>query len=1130
MPDPILRRTPSATVPAIGVRAALVVLFLLAAGAAPSGAQQAAGSDDGEGWDVTATRGETRTVSFTTSEGTWMSADLAPDGSWLVFDLLGHVYRLPVDGGEARNLTADAGAAVSYHPRVSPDGGTVAFVSDRTGQDNLWLMDADGSDPRPVFENPRVRAATPAWTPDGEYVVVRREELGGPGRPGSSGLWMYHREGGEGVELVGDDDLSGGARNPSWPSVSRDGRWLYFHVYTGPDDITSRDVLRGHWQLRRMELATGEVSEVTMGRTGPQIRASSGSGYAPEVAPDGRSLAFARRIPDGTVSHEGHRFGPRTALWIRDLETGEERVAMDPISVDAAEGIKTVRVLPGYDWSDDGRRILVSQGGQLRLLEVESGDVRTIPFEARVERSLSEQAGADLDIDDDPFRATFLRWHTASPAGDRLAFQAVGKIWTRGLPDGEPRRLTRESFDAFEFSPAWSPDGRWVAFTSWDDEAGGHVWKAPADGGEAVRLTETPAEYLHPVWSPDGSHLIVARGGGMPARDRGAVWNPRWELHRLPADGGATEKVAEASPPGGSFFARARSQVVRASFGPDGRIFFPDRMEGEGRTVTGLVSVRPDGSERRVHLTFPFADEVVVAPDGRRVAFQEGDNVYVTRLPRGGTGGDPASVHRDGGDLPVERLSTEGGLYPRWRSATRLDFGSGRRFFTRDVQSGTADTVAVDLDVPRRIPEGSLALTGARLVTLDDREVVEDGVLVVEGARIACLGPAGACDTDGVDREIDLSGKTIVPGWVDMHAHHYREHRGVMPRHDFESAVYLAYGVTANLDNSTWSQNVFPTAELIRAGEVLGPRTWSTGDPLYADDGRRQNEIDSRETAQQEVDRLASWGATAIKEYLQPRRDQRQWVVDAARDRGLMVTSEGGDLAFNVGMIVDGHTGWEHPLTYVPLHGDVTRFFGEAGAVYSPTFVVGGPGPWNEDYFYQRRDVWKDAKQRRWMPWRQFVPHMRRRTLRPETDYSFPLVAQGLAEMIEHGATGAIGSHGQAHGIAAHWEVWMAASALGAHGALEVASLHGARFLGAEGDLGSLEPGKLADLVVLDENPLEDIRATLEIDRVMQGGILYEGETLDEVWPEDRPYGDRWWVQPPALRSDDRAVDWHDRP
>jgi hypothetical protein len=326
------------------------------------------------------------------------------------------------------------------------------------------------------------------------------------------------------------------------------------------------------------------------------------------------------------------------------------------------------------------------------------------------------------------------------------------------------------------------------------------------------------------------------------------------------------------------------------------------------------------------------------------------------------------------------------------------------------------------------------------------------------------------------------------------------------------------------MDNSMWSGHVFPQAELVESGEVLGPRSFSTGDPLYSGDGARQNEITSYEAAEQNVARLQAWGAITLKQYGQPRRDQRQWITDAARKRGLRVTAEGGDLEYNLSMIMDGHTGWEHPLSYVPIYDDVARFFGLAKATYSVTFLVGGPGPWNEEYFFQQSDVWGDEKLRRFTPWRMLIPGTRRRMLRPESDYSFPLLARGLADIVAHGGYGAIGSHGQQHGLGSHWETWAAASAMGPMGALEVATLHGAAFLGLERELGSLTVGKLADVIVLTKNPLDDIHNTTSLRYVVKNGTVWDASTLDQVWPVAKPYGDYPWVNPDALRSDDRRI------
>ncbi len=1110
----------------------LVFTLQAAGGAVLSQEDEETASESGEEkWDTTQARGETRDIAFTTDEGTFMSVDVSPDGQWILFDLLAHIYRVPVNGGEAESLTQDSGVAVNYHPAWSPDGRSIAFISDRKGQDNLWIMDANGGNPRQVAHDLNARHVTPGWSADGNYIYVRKRGLPKPGSRPDAGLWMFHRDGGKGIELVGRDE-----DGASWPAASADGNWLYFHRRDFSNvTVGHRDALAGDMQIRRLNLETGEIFAVSAGTNRQQSRGSSGGAAAPEVSPDGKLLAFIRRIPDGTISYKGHKFGPRTALWLRDLEKGTERILMDPVEQDMIEGMKTLRILPGYSFTPDGKSIVISQGGKLRRVDIATGRLDTIPFTARVERTISEQAYQPFRISDDPFEAKFLRWYAASPDGSKLAFQAVGKIWMQDLPNGTPRRLTPDSFEPFEYAPAWSPDGRSIAFTTWDEAERGHVWKIrAAAGGRPQQLSTAAGEYIHPDWSTDGKTLVLARGGNATARGRNMQNNPWWDIVRLPADGGEMTAVSRIDY--SADFGGARHQLPRPVWGPDNRIFFlTGTPAADGNAPPGsnpasqLVSVAasPSIDSRRIHARFEHADEVVISPDGSHLAFLEGDNIYLAPFPYRQASANPMliSKQKDKGKLPVTRLSKTGGLYPNWRDAATIEFGSAATYFSHNLNTDETTETAISLSVPRPVPAGRIAMTNARIVTMRGQEVLENATIVIDGSRIVCTGD---CNTDGADRVIDAAGSTIIPGFVDMHAHHFREYNGIIPAHGYESAIYLAYGVTTGLDNSMWSQNVFSSAELVEAGKVIGPRTFSTGDPLYNRDSPRQNLLTSYEMAEQDIKRLKSWGAVSIKQYLQPRRDQRQWVSDAARKEGLMVTAEGSDLAYNLGMIMDGQTAFEHPMSYMPLYGDAATFFGQAKAVYSPTFIVGGPSAWNEEYFWQETEIWKDAKQRRWLPWRQLVPNTRRTIKRPATDYSFPLIAQGMADVIAAGGYGAIGSHGQQHGIGSHWEIWMAASATGAHGALDVATRQGAYFLGAIEDLGTLETGKIADLLVLNSNPLDDIHNTLDIGYVMKGGVLYEADTLDEVWPEEKAFGPNYWVDPEIYRSDDRPVDYHE--
>jgi Tol biopolymer transport system component/imidazolonepropionase-like amidohydrolase len=1071
-------------------------------------------------WNVQLARGKTRTIEFATEEGTWMTVDVAPDGQTLVFDLLGEIYVLPIAGGQARLITRDSGVAVNFQPSISPDGRRIAFISDRAGQNNLWVMDADGGNPRAIEQNLKVRHSVPAWTPDSNFIIARRVPLGDNPAERRPELWLYHREGGKGVALT-----KGAEQNAaSEPSVSRDGRHLYFSVES--NGVT--DPARGRTQLRRLDLHSGDVLNVTDGSErgpGGDARLSSGGGFTPRISPNGSTLAFGRRLASGTISWKGHQLGPRTALWVRNLGDGSERLLLDPAERDLQEDTSDwTGALPGYAWDPSGRSVFVGQGGKIRRVDAANGRIDTIPFTVNVRRTISEMAYRPFRIADrDPMKVRFIRWPALSPDGKRVAFQAVGRVWIMDLPGGAPRRLTPSSFPYHEYAPAWSPDGQSLAFASWSDDEHGHLYKIAAGGGEPRQLTRAAAEYQNPAWTPDGSGIVVVRSSGATLRGQMLAENTYYDLCLVPAGGGEPRLVVSVGPPSGRV--SHRRAIVHPSFGPDGRLFYPEMVTRDGDTKTELRSIRLDGNDRKTHLTLPFADQVVVSADGQWLAFEEGDNVYVAPLPPHGIGGKALELKRE--DKPVWNIrpvTREGGNFPRWSGGGRLAVGSADELFVFDAASGKTDRHRISLQVPRDLAAGAVALTGARIITMEEAGVIERGDIVIADGRISAVGASGSIAIPGGATRIDARGKTIMPGLVDLHTHNHRSPSGIMPQRDYEMGAVLAYGVTTTLDNSMWSQNIFPQSEMVEAGEVVGPRVYSTGDPLYAGDHARQNELKSLEQTRQEVRRLKSYGAVSLKQYQQPERRQRQWVSEAARGEGLMVTAEGGDMLYILTMVMDGQTGWEHPIPQVPVYDDLAQFLGRAGVHYSPTLVVAGPGPWNDQYWIQQSELWSDPKLRRFSPWRKLEAHTRRRDLRPSTDYTFPFLAQGVADIIKAGGYGAIGAHGQQHGIASQWEVWMLASAMPALDALRVATQHGAMMIGVQEDLGSLKSGKLADLVVLNGNPLEDIRQTANIQYVMKGGRLYNGDNLDEIWPRKRRYGKFFWEMDAARPTDVKTI------
>jgi imidazolonepropionase-like amidohydrolase len=461
----------------------------------------------------------------------------------------------------------------------------------------------------------------------------------------------------------------------------------------------------------------------------------------------------------------------------------------------------------------------------------------------------------------------------------------------------------------------------------------------------------------------------------------------------------------------------------------------------------------------------------------------------------------------------------------------------GPEYFTRDLSDAFAfmegapeelpdpDTVGVRVGftVPTHVPTGTVALVGARIVTMNGDEVIERGTIVTNGNRIAAVGPVDAVDVPANAAVIDVSGSTVVPGIVDAHAHALHFFSGPGPQQNWAYYANLAYGVTTSHDPSANTGFVFGQSERQKAGKIVGPRIFSTGTILYGADGDFRANVDSLNDARSHLRRMKAVGAISVKSYNQPRREQRQQVLQAARELSMLVVPEGGSTFYhNMTMILDGHTGIEHNIPIAPLYEDVMGVWRETAVGYTPTLVVNYGGLSGEYWWYEHDDVWANERLLTFVPRRVIDPRSRRRPKTPDDDYHYIEVARQAKKLVDAGGLVQVGAHGQLQGLAVHWEMWMfVQGGMTPHEALRSATLHGAKYLGLDRDLGSLEVGKLADLVVIDGNPLEDIYLSDDVRYVMVNGRIFDAATMNEVGnhPSERmPF---WWERPEV---DDRWV------
>ena len=408
------------------------------------------------------------------------------------------------------------------------------------------------------------------------------------------------------------------------------------------------------------------------------------------------------------------------------------------------------------------------------------------------------------------------------------------------------------------------------------------------------------------------------------------------------------------------------------------------------------------------------------------------------------------------------------------------------------------------------IPEGTVALTGGRIITMNGNEVIEQGVIVIENRRIIAVGDMETTLIPANAEQIDLDGATVVPGYVDTHAH-LRSTSMLHRDQEWSYAANVAYGVTTTRDPQTGTTDVLSYGDMVLAGKSLGPRIYSTG-PGVGYWGYNLKSLDhTREVLRQYSE---YFDTKTIKMYRVGNRKHRQWVIQAAHEQQLMPTTEGGlDIKLNLTQLIDGYPGHEHNIPITNVYKDFIETTAFTQMAITPTMLVAYGGPWGEEYFYSRENPYDDEKLARFTPWDVLASSTRRRGFWARDDEMvFPRHAQKTKIMHDGGVLQGVGSHGQLQGLGYHWELWaMASGGLVAHEALRIATLEGAKTLGLDGDLGSIEVGKIADLVILGNNPLENLRYTNDIQYVMMNGRLYEGDSLNEIYPRKQNFERLYW-------------------
>jgi len=1048
------------------IAASLAFIF---AGAPAIAADKKETKEEKASWSVNAPQGEFIDASINVTSGTWMNIDVSPDGKTIIFDLIGDIYSMPISGGEAKPLMTDI--AWQMQPTFSPDGKYIAFTSDENGGDNLWIMKADGTEKTAVTNETFRLLNSPAWSPDGNYLIGRKHFTGSRSL-GAGEVWLYHKTGGSGAMLTKRPNQQ---KDLGEPAYSPDGKYVYFSQDATPGKTFhySKDSIKGIYKIKRLELETGEIKTIISGK---------GGAIRPTPSADGKYLAFVSR--DDFSSN----------LYLYNLESGEQTLIYEGLERDMQETWAIHGVYPTIAWTPDDKEIVFWAGGKIHKLDVKSKKTSEIPFAVNTTKKIQKALRFQQDINQDKFDVKMLRDVEVSPDGKKAVFEAMGHIYVRNLKTGKMKRLTKQK-DHFEFNPSFSRDGKKIVYVTWDDNKLGSIRVASSRGGKGKVVSKVQGKFVEPSFSPDGKKIVYRKISG------GSILDTKWGLepgiYVVPSKGGEAKLVTDNG--------------LQPHFGDRSDRIYVTRY-GE---KTHLTRIDLDGQNEKKLYQGKFATEYKVSPDGKHLAFAERFKVFVTPLVERGSVIDTGPKAKN---FPVEQLSVRAGEGINWNAKSNeiywslgpdLYQASVRNLF--DLKSSDEDakeekkeakSTYLGFEQKADKPSGTVAFVGGKVVTMEGDSVIDNGVVLVEGNQIIAVGSQADVKVPKGAKVIDITGKSIMPGLVDAHAHGPQGSSEIIPEQNWENYAGLALGVTTIHDPSNDTTEFFAASEMQKAGKIVAPRLYSTGTILYgATVAGYTSHVDSLDDAKFHIERLQKVGAFSVKSYNQPRRNQRQQFVQAAREAKVMVVPEGGSLLqHNLTMVVDGHTTLEHSIPTAAVYEDIKQLWKQSEMAYTPTLGVAYGGIWGENYWYDKTEVWKHPRLSKYVPSEILDPRSMRRTTAPHHHYNHVNVATTAKELQDLGILVNSGGHGQREGLAMHWEMWMMAQGgMSPLEAIKTATISPATALGLGEQVGSIKVGKLADLMIVEGDITKDIRLSDKVSYTMINGRLYNAETMNEI-------------------------------
>ncbi|WP_223279919.1 amidohydrolase family protein [Streptomyces sp. SDr-06] len=972
---------------------------------------------------------------------------VAAEALWLAPSLAGGAGQ-----AEAAQATDETARSVAVHESsnlravMSPDGRTIALDA----LNSIWLLPADGGQAHRLTDD--VQDSTqPDWSPDGKTLVFQSF------RDGVYNLWRIDADG------SGLRRLTSGPGYDLEPRFSPDGKYV---VYASDQDQRSR--------IRLLELATGKI----------RVLVDEGHAYTtPSWSPDGTRVVYVvdysvieavdvasgRREQLVTAAGDATFFGPQighdgtTLSYMRVTGPRGELVVGDAV-VSGDEDVS-----PFAPCWLSATELLYTSDGKIRRRQL-GGGVSDIAFTAVVPLARRDYRRKVRDLTAmGPFDVKGIAGPVLSPDGGRIAFRALNALWLLEI-GGRPRKIVSDGY--FNTDPDWSPDGRSLVYVS--DRAGtANLWRFDLATQRSERLTDLPNAQLTPRWSPDGAKIAYQD-------ESGATWV--FDL--------AAKTATKVLP--------AMYQPGRPSWSPDStRLSLAAIRPYSQRSLAGhnqILTVDLHGNTIRYEAV---ATDRSIATRGDDGPVWTGDGKYFVfameslawRVPVDASGhitGAPSRLTDEVTDSIS--VSADG------RTLLYLCNGALR---TVSIDGGRPRTIPVNLtwraaDRPERIVVRAGAIWDG-----SSSQLRRDVDLVIENGKIAAIVPRGSRSGG---RVIDASGLTVMPGLIDTHNHWHIRGRQWGDR---AGRLWLAYGITTSRSPGDPAYQMVETREALASGARVGPRYLGTGETL---DGTRayynfMRPVFTPEQLERELDRARGLDYDLIKSYMRLPVSFERRVVSWAHDRGIPVTSHYLYPAAHTGLDGMEHTGGGNRLGY-------SRTLSYAGGrtASDSVAILAASGMWistttifASELFVGDRSLLDDDRTKVLYPDWEYQRLLRKAANAdggPGSDVNHAWT-MGDADMLlrVHRAGGLVVAGTDAAlddvGISLHQNLRaMVKYGFTPREALTTATGNAAKCLGIDDKVGSIAPGKLADLVFVEGDPLHDIRAAAAVRTVLVGGHL----------------------------------------